>query len=229
MVIGNNAVILLCIFAFVILLSSMDPDSRFRRFLRVILNVMRKLISAPTPIPYPQTPPASLRGLTKMVGDWTSTAFVSAGGLGAAAHLIDEAKELREIMEKIAASGTLTPEDKYEASLELADILILAIDIAYAKKIDLTDALLLKHYINIQRQWGPPDSRGVQHHIELEIGGPITRRSTEEVQRLKRDWQFGAEKLAAVLATPDATIAAALDELLAAREDADNEVEFDDR
>ncbi len=77
--------------------------------------------------------------------------------------------------------------------------------------------MLLKHLINTQRQWSPPDERGVQHHIEPGVKGDINR-TEAELARLKADWRYGADKLAAVIAKPDPTIAAALAELLDANE-----------
>jgi hypothetical protein len=109
--------------------------------------------------------------------------------------------------------------DRYELSLELADIQILLIDIAYVRKVDLTDATLLKHYINTLRKWGPPDERGVQHHIEEGIKDTVPQRSAEEEARLIKNLSgMGKKKLAAILAKPDATIAAAVESVLSERE-----------
>jgi hypothetical protein len=192
-----------------------SPNARLARELKAFL---RRLVLRPKVRLYldldPIAPPVSLRAIQKLVGDWTSSTYVAAGGLGACAHIGDEVLELREILQKIKDSGELNPEDQYELSLELADLEILIIDIAYAHKVDLTDATLLKHYINTLRKWGPPDERGVQHHIEPEVEGTIAR-SVEEERRLLKNLSFlGREKLAAIIAKPDPTIAAALNEVL---------------
>ncbi len=200
----------------------LTPEARITRFVTWLLRLARRLFQPRRWQGFfyefgPQTPPLSLRTLTKLVGTWTTATFVAAGGRGAANHIVDEGKELVELMDELHAKGEISPEDKYKLGLELADILILAIDIAYAKGIDLGDAVLLKHLINTQRKWSPPDERGVQHHIEPGVKGDINR-TEAELARLKADWKYGADKLAAVIAKPDPTIAAAMAELLDANE-----------
>src|SRR5208282_5603365 len=119
----------------------------------------------------------------------TSTTFVSPGGVGACNHIGDEAKELLAFVEKIMTAGEpVDPRDQYELSLELADIQILLMDIAYCRHVDLTDATLLKHYINSLRKWSPPDERGVQHHIEEEVKDTSVWKRTpeQELKLLKR-------------------------------------------
>lgn len=171
----------------------------------------------------PVTPPMSLRGLQKLVGEWTSTTFVSPGGLGAANHIRDESKEVIDLLEEIIAKqGSLknmTAEQRYKLGLELADLVILVVDIAYVQGVDLTDATLLKHHINTLRKWGKPDERGVQHHIEEEIPSKdakfVTARSEAEIQALKTNLDgIGEKKLAAILAKPDPLILRALDDIL---------------
>lgn len=174
----------------------------------------------------PTTPPMSLRGLQKLVGEWTSTTFVSPGGLGAANHIKDESKEVIELLEEIIAKqGSLknmTAEQRYKLGLELADLVILVVDIAYVQGVDLTDATLLKHHINTLRKWGKPDERGVQHHIEEVVEETdkwgnkyAVNRSEAEIQELKTNLNgIGEKKLAAILAKPDPLITQALNDVL---------------
>lgn len=215
-IVGNFLVGVMC--AGIIALFWLTLDARITRFVTRLFRLAKRLFDRRRWQGFfyefsPQTPPMSLRALTKLIGDWTTVAYVNAGGRGAANHIVDEGKELVELMDELHAKGEISPEDRYKLGLELADILILAIDIAHAKKIDLGDAVLLKHLINTQREWGPPDERGVQHHIEPSVKGDISR-SEAELARLKADWRYGSEKLAAVVARPDPTIAAAMAELL---------------
>ena len=209
------------------------PGARIQRTVKVLL---RKLVLNPHVRLYLNldiAPPMSLRALQKLVGTWTSATFVQAGGIGACNHIVDEAKELKEILQKIIDAKLLEddvdPEDQYNLDLELADIQILIMDIAHCRGTDLTDATLLKHHINTLRKWSPPDERGVQHHIESPVDTGITwkrlkdgkvifqkggRTPEEELRLLKNFSYLGKKKLAAIIAKPDADIAAAMSELL---------------
>lgn len=212
MVLGTVLIALLA--ALVVALFALTPEARATRFVKALFD--RRRWRAFLDEFSPQAPPVSLRAMTKLVGSWTSATFVQAGGIGATNHILDEAKELKEIVEDVMMRGA-TPENKYELGLELADIQILLMDIAFVQGVDLTDFTLLKHHINTQRRWSAPDERGVQHHIEPEIKGDISR-TEEEIKRLKKDWKYGEKKLAAVLAKADPAIAAAIAELLNADE-----------
>lgn len=191
------------------------PGARIPRTIKSLLRYLvrtergRRYLGLPAIL----APDASLRAITKLVGAWTTATFVEAGGRGAANHLIDEAKEVLEEIERILAAGVMTPEMKYKLALELADCLILVMDIAFSKEIDLTDSVLLKHHINTLRKWSKPDKNGIQKHIEEPVKGDISR-TEEELKRLKANWRVGDEKLAAIIARPDPTIAAAMSELL---------------
>lgn len=204
-----------------VLMLALWPGVRIQRTLKALFQ---RLVLHPKVRLYlnldPLSPPASLRALTKLVGSWTSNTFVQSGGIGACNHIKREADELLEITEKITAAGEPVDEsDKYELSLELADIQILLMDIAYTRKIDLTDATLLKHYINTLRKWGPPDEQGVQHHIEERIEDTIAPRSEEQSERLVKNLcHLGRAKLAAILAHPDPTIAAAIESVMEEQE-----------
>ncbi len=211
-----------------------DPEARIPRTVKVLL---RKLVLHPQVRLYlnldPIAPPISLRALQKLVGSWTSTTFVQAGGIGACNHIKDEIEELKAVLQRIidtkALGDEVDPADQYELDLELADLQILIMDIAFCRGTDLTDATLLKHHINTLRKWSPPDERGVQHHIETPIDDGIAykrvkdgkvvfekggRTSEEELRFLKNFPGMGKKKLAAILAKPDPTIAQALSDVL---------------
>ena len=207
----------------------LSPDARIPRLVKALLQ---SLVQKPRVRLWLNldsiAPPVSLRGLTDMVGGWTKKTFVSAGGIGACNHIKDEIEELKEVLQRILDAKNrgeaVDPADKYEMDLELADLQILIMDIAYCQGTDLTDATLLKHYINTLRKWSAPDERGVQHHIEEEVKGYVGRSPEQELFLLKQFPGMGREKLAAIVAQPDPTICAALDAVLDAdAEKADKE------
>ncbi len=196
------------------------PGARIPRVIKVLL---RRFVLRPKVRLYlnldPIAPPLSLRALQNLVGTWTQATFVRAGGIGACNHIKDEVEEVKEILRKIMDCQTrgepINPADQYQLDLELADLQILIMDIAHGRGTDLTDATLLKHSINTCRKWAAPDERGVQHHIEEGVKDTISGRTPEqELALLKNMPELGKAKLAAILARPDATIAAALAEVL---------------
>jgi NTP pyrophosphatase (non-canonical NTP hydrolase) len=66
------------------------------------------------------------------------------------------AKMLEELGELIAS-------DRQDDPLELADVLILALDLAHIKQIDLAAAVQAKMKINRQRQWRIADNGAMTH------------------------------------------------------------------
>jgi hypothetical protein len=205
------------------------------RIYRIVKALIQKLVLRPKVRLYLNldtiAPPMSLRALQNLVGTWTSATFVQAGGIGACNHIKDEVVELIEVLQKIidakARGEEVDPGLQYELDLELADLQILIMDIAHCRGTDLTDATLLKHHINTLRTWSAPDSRGVQHHIEIPVKDTIITRgplagkksgevfsSANELALLKAFPGMGKAKLAAIIAKPDPTIAAALADVL---------------
>src|SRR5271170_7171049 len=98
------------------------PGARIPRTVKALL---RRLVLNPYVRVYldldPVAPPVSLRGLTNLVGSWTSKTFVEAGGIGACNHIVLEAQELKEILTKIletkARGEEVDPSDKYNMDL----------------------------------------------------------------------------------------------------------------
>jgi NTP pyrophosphatase (non-canonical NTP hydrolase) len=66
------------------------------------------------------------------------------------------AKMLEELGELIAS-------DRQDDPLELADVLILALDLAHIKGIDLTDAVQRKMRVNRNRVWRIADNGAMKH------------------------------------------------------------------
>lgn len=66
------------------------------------------------------------------------------------------AKMLEELGELIAS-------ERQDDPLELADVLILALDLAYIQDIDLADAVMRKMSINRARKWRIADNGAMSH------------------------------------------------------------------
>lgn len=66
------------------------------------------------------------------------------------------AKMLEELGELIAS-------ERQDDPLELADVLILALDLAHIKGIDLTDAVVRKMRVNRSRVWRIADNGAMSH------------------------------------------------------------------
>jgi NTP pyrophosphatase (non-canonical NTP hydrolase) len=66
------------------------------------------------------------------------------------------AKMLEEVGELIAS-------DRQDDPLELADVLILALDLAHIKGIDVADAVKRKMLVNRMRQWRIADNGAMSH------------------------------------------------------------------
>ncbi|NCU26499.1 DUF550 domain-containing protein [Candidatus Nomurabacteria bacterium] len=88
--------------------------------------------------------------------------------VGIANHLVDESKELLASVMDLRSM----PETTFrtlELGFEVADVIILALDVARKAKIDpesIPLMLIRKMEINKSRNWGSPDSRGVVRHIK---------------------------------------------------------------
>lgn len=93
----------------------------------------------------------ALRKLQADISEWAAETFPGQTAESKAEHLLDEAGELL----KDPTSGE-----------EMADVLILLLNLAQMGDIDLLQEVHKKMAKNRARQWGPPDARGVYHHID---------------------------------------------------------------
>lgn len=94
-----------------------------------------------------------IRSLQRDVAEWAEQAFPGQTAKSKADHLVDEARELA---------------DDPSNGEEMADVFILLLHIAYMGDVDLMLEARKKMAKNRLRQWGPPDARGVCHHVESE-------------------------------------------------------------
>lgn len=86
----------------------------------------------------------------KDLGTWGEKTFPNGTPTTLIKHLQREVKELA---------------DSHHSS-EVADCVILLIQVAHQYKYSLYDELMDKFAINKQRKWGEPDAEGVVEHIE---------------------------------------------------------------
>ncbi len=96
----------------------------------------------------------TIRKLQDMIGKWGIETFPQQTAESIIAHLVEEVMEL---------DRNPTSEE------ELADCMILLLNLAYYNKVNLVKAILDKHKINVQREWGERQENGVVHHIPPKI------------------------------------------------------------
>lgn len=93
---------------------------------------------------------SELEALQREVGEWAEQAFPYSTVDSVLAHLDEEVREL-----------LAEPSSGEEA----ADVFMLLLHLCHKQGISLALATDAKFAIIKQRQWGPPDERGVSHHI----------------------------------------------------------------
>lgn len=94
----------------------------------------------------------SLKTFAAEVTEWASRTFPGQTPASKAEHLLDEAGELK---------------DDPSNGEEMADVLILLLNLAEMHGLDLLEEARKKMAINRTRTWGPPDERGVCNHIKV--------------------------------------------------------------
>ncbi len=88
--------------------------------------------------------------LQRCIGEWGDAVFGTGDdGTACAAHLILEAVELRENLDR----------------KEAADCAILLLQFAHRRGFSLREQIERKHAVNQTRQWGVPDKDGVVRHL----------------------------------------------------------------
>ncbi len=101
-----------------------------------------------------------LNNLQTLIGTWGEETFHH-DQYGIMAHLLEEIEELDE-----AVGSPNAPGDVERIAVEAADCLILLLSLAHHMGFSLERAVHVKHQINKERKWGPPDERGVTHRIK---------------------------------------------------------------
>lgn len=97
-----------------------------------------------------QTPALTLDGIIREVNDWQAVTFPRATPASVVEHLRREVAELVN--------------DPTDTS-ELADVIFLAVGLAYELDVDLAAVVARKLAVNRARVWSPPDEMGVCEHI----------------------------------------------------------------
>lgn len=109
------------------------------------------------------------RDIQASVGDWAAKAIGPCSWSGITRHMHHEVVEIEEELVEIdnLNSPFVEPSNpsKKNLSLEIADIVILAMHLASKEGIDLEEAVLTKMEINKKRTWSKPDPiTQVVHH-----------------------------------------------------------------
>lgn len=92
----------------------------------------------------------SVQELQAEIADWANQLNPNRTALSLIAKMLEEL-------------GELIASDRQDDPLELADVLILALDLAHIKQIDLALAVQAKMQINRQRQWRIADNGAMTH------------------------------------------------------------------
>jgi NTP pyrophosphatase (non-canonical NTP hydrolase) len=103
--------------------------------------------------------------MKRIVGEWAEETFPKSTNASICNHLEREVRELEElcmIPDKYTDSFTL----RKELSEEIADCVLLLMHLAHRNGIDIDNAVLSKHAVNVSRKWGEPDKFGVVEHIK---------------------------------------------------------------
>ena len=107
--------------------------------------------------------------ITEDIRQWSDATFPNRGVLSngwhnpfpTLAHLVDpDEGEIKELIQ------ALTSHDPEEVQKELADCLILLLQICSLVEVDPYEAITQKLEINKSRKWGEPDAQGIVHHVK---------------------------------------------------------------
>lgn len=107
----------------------------------------------------------NVKKLQREIGEWGDKTFPASDKVekmsGIVHHLDDEVHEL--MSESLMMSVGMERQDQIR--MEVADVFILAFQLAYTLGFDAELAVQEKMDINKKRKWGDPDSRGVVKHL----------------------------------------------------------------
>jgi len=113
-------------------------------------------------------PNNDLDRIQRIIGEWGSRTFPQATNDSIAAHLEDEAMELREVAGQ--QHEPLLRSEKYELAQEAADCLLLLLHLAHRNGFSLFDAAAAKFAVNERRTWqAEPNDRGYMGHVETAV------------------------------------------------------------
>lgn len=97
-----------------------------------------------------------MRVIQEDIKNWADAKIPDRTPHGQMKHLEKELNELKDEWEV---------QDLEKAKVELADIIIVALNLAGQMGFDMETEVLAKMEINKQRLWSKPDHQGVIHHI----------------------------------------------------------------
>ena len=110
-----------------------------------------------------------LQVIQNQIAQWSSKTFGNnkERKIGIANHLIEEAKEVLDAVNKFELSPANIFHDDEETLGQMADCMILLLDLASkfnVSTLDLMKAICHKMEINEKREWEGPDEYGCYHH-----------------------------------------------------------------
>lgn len=101
------------------------------------------------------------------IAAWQRETFPKATAASVLAHMHREMRELEaELMTWKGRPRSLVDEvDRRKVGAEIADLFHLIVALSGALDLDLADEVERKFEINVEREWGEPDSQGVVEHV----------------------------------------------------------------
>lgn len=94
--------------------------------------------------------------LVQMLGEWSQKTFNPTGKTNKYSRLVSMFRKLTEEIQELS--------QELSSPMEIADCVMLLMDMAYLNKIDLESAIIQKLNINRERKWSEPDKNGVVRH-----------------------------------------------------------------
>lgn len=109
------------------------------------------------------------------LGEWARKTFSNQTATGIYTHLCEEVIELGVSIDRMEM--LLSSHGSVENVMEeVADCLILLLNLSDHLEFSASEAVESKHTINRVREWGPPDEFGVHHHADhKEMNGEYTK------------------------------------------------------
>lgn len=97
---------------------------------------------------------SDMDALQASIGEWAAATFPDRPTSGIVKHMRREVEEL-----------DIAVEDDGGSAYEVADVIILALNLAHRMGFSAAEAVEAKMRVNRARKWGPADSEGVREHV----------------------------------------------------------------
>lgn len=102
-----------------------------------------------------------VQAFQNVIGSWASVQF---------GHHIEDAEAFDAVYSHFQEQVTqlddiIASADNDLIGERLADLFILSCTLCWIAGIDFADAIATKHQVNLHREWGEPNDRGIVHHV----------------------------------------------------------------